>query len=156
MTLSEAAWDAGNTDVYATCEGSMLRKDDGLGSCGVRDGSTVQAVSMMRGGGKHKDNKGKAEKKQAASTNRLDQKCAGEPKSDQGPAIRECDKDAVIRMIEERKEFRDIVERVSDGSDVEVDLTKAQEFLGFDTGQRVTVECGIWWTVESRRKGRGR
>ena len=86
MTLSEGARDAGNTDVYATCEGRMLRKDDELGSCGVRD------VSRMRGGGKHKDNKGKAEKKEAASTKRLDQKCAGKPKSEQGPAIQQCNR----------------------------------------------------------------
>ena len=30
----------GKQDVYATCEGMVLRKDDALKSCGVRDGST--------------------------------------------------------------------------------------------------------------------
>ena len=38
----------GKQDVYATCEGTVLRKDDELKSCGVRDGSTVQIVSMLR------------------------------------------------------------------------------------------------------------
>ena len=32
-------------------------------NCGVRDGSTVQVMSRMRGGGKYKDKKGKEEKK---------------------------------------------------------------------------------------------
>ena len=48
------------------CEGRILGKSDELKSCGVRDGSTVQVVSRMRGGRKHKDKKGKEEKKQVA------------------------------------------------------------------------------------------
>ena len=52
--------------VYVTCEGRTLRKGDKLKSCGVRDGSTVQVTSRMRGGGKHKDKKGKVEKKHVA------------------------------------------------------------------------------------------
>ena len=47
----------GKQYVYATCEGKVLRKEDELKSCGVRDGSTVQIVSRLRGGGKHKDKK---------------------------------------------------------------------------------------------------
>ena len=53
---------------YVTCEGRILRKGDKLKSCGVRDGSTVQVTSRMRGGGKHKDKKGKEEKKRSASS----------------------------------------------------------------------------------------
>ena len=57
----------------------------------------------MLGGGRRKDRKSKPEKKQAAIPKRLEQKCAGELKSARGPTIRECDHDAVIRMIEETK-----------------------------------------------------
>ena len=53
-------------DVYVMCEGRILRESDKLKSCGVRDGSTVQVTSKMRGGGKHNHNKGKGEKKQVA------------------------------------------------------------------------------------------
>ena len=35
-------------------------------SCGVRDGSTVEVTSRMRGGGQRKDKKGKVEKKHVA------------------------------------------------------------------------------------------
>ena len=62
----------GRQDVYATCEGTVLRRDDELKSCGVRDGSTVQIVSMLRGGGKHKDKKNQSKKKQAKSPKRLE------------------------------------------------------------------------------------
>ena len=50
-------------DVYATCEGRMLRKDDELRSCGVSDGCTIQVMSKMRGGGTHTVKTSKAEKK---------------------------------------------------------------------------------------------
>ena len=45
----------------------MLRRDEKLESCGVRDGSTIQVTSRMRGRGKHKDKKSKAEKKHLES-----------------------------------------------------------------------------------------
>ena len=42
-------------DVYVTSGGRILRGSDKLKSCEVRDGSTVEVTSRMRGGGKHKD-----------------------------------------------------------------------------------------------------
>ena len=41
-------------DVYVTSEGRMLEGSEELGSCGVRDGSTVQVVRKLRGGGRSK------------------------------------------------------------------------------------------------------
>ena len=149
-------------DVYVTSDGRVLRTSEELGSCGVRVGSMVQIASMLRGGGRQKDKKSQTEKRQAANTKRLDQKCVEGAKSDKGPAIQECDKEAVIWMIEENEVYREIIECVAEGSDVEVEdkmqwyLTKAQEFSGFDKGQRETVDYGIRWAVEKRKKGRGR
>ena len=53
----------------------VRRRSDELRSCGVVDGSTVQVVSRMRGGGRYKDKKSKAEKKQAGSLERPEQNC---------------------------------------------------------------------------------
>ena len=39
----------------------------GVMSCGVLDGCAVRIVSMMRGGGKHRNRKNRAENKTAAS-----------------------------------------------------------------------------------------
>ena len=50
-------------DVYVTSGGRILRRDEKLKSCEVTDGCTVEVTSRMRGGGKHKDKKGKEEKK---------------------------------------------------------------------------------------------
>ena len=60
----------GNQDMYATCEGWVLRKDDELKICAVRDGGT--ALKMTRGGGRNK-----VKKKQAASPRRSEQRSAG-------------------------------------------------------------------------------
>ena len=57
-------------DVYVTSGGRVLRRSDELRSCGVVDGSTVQVVSRMRGGGRHKDKRSNAERKQAANQER--------------------------------------------------------------------------------------
>ena len=92
------------------------------------------------------DKKGKAEKKQAASVKRLEKQCAEEPKSDIGPAIRECDKDAVIRMREENEENRKLVERKLVESNTEVEkkmreyLAAVHEFSGRDERQVETLD----------------
>ena len=54
-------------DLYVMCEGKILRRSEELKSCEGRDGCTVHVVSRLRGGGKHKDNKGKVEKKQVTA-----------------------------------------------------------------------------------------
>ena len=83
-----------------TSGGRILRRSDKLESCEVRDGCTIQVTSRMRGGGKHKEKKSKAEKKQAASRKTLEQKIVEEVRSDKIPAIRECDKDATVTRQE--------------------------------------------------------
>ena len=51
----------------------MLGRSDELKSCRVRDGSTVQVVSRMRGGGRHKDKTSKAAKKRNWSPEKPEQ-----------------------------------------------------------------------------------
>ena len=68
-------------DVYVTSGGRILKGSDKLKSGEVCDGSTVEVTSRMRGGGKHKDKKSKADK-QAANAKTPEQKCDGESKSD--------------------------------------------------------------------------
>ena len=132
-------------DVYVTSGGRTLRRSGKLESCEVRDGSTVEITSRMRGGGRHKDKKSKVEKKQGMKQ---------EPRKNDGPAILESEKEAVIRMLEET-EYRKIVDDVSGGSDVDMEwkmrhwASKLRERPGADI-----LECGLRWAVEARRKGR--
>ena len=69
-------------DVFVTMHGRTLKRSEKLNSCGVSDGCTIQVMSRMRGGGKHKDKKSKAEKKQAESGKTLEQKFVEEVRSD--------------------------------------------------------------------------
>ena len=54
-------------DVCMTCEGRVIRRGDELKGCGISDGGTLQVMSRMRGGGRHKDKKSKAEKERDRS-----------------------------------------------------------------------------------------
>ena len=54
-------------EVYVTLHGRVLKRSEKLKNCEVTDGCMIQVTSRMRGGGKHKVKKSKAEKKQAAS-----------------------------------------------------------------------------------------
>ena len=50
--------------VYVTSGGRVLRRSEELRSYGVTDGSTLQVANRMFGGGRRKDKKSEAEKKQ--------------------------------------------------------------------------------------------
>ena len=138
-------------DVYVTSGGRILKGSDKLKSCEVRDGSTVEVTSRMRSGGKHKDKKSKAEKKQVMSQKAV---------SSEGPAILESEKEAIIRMWEENEGNRTFVQGISEGSDVEMEQTlqiyraAGREALRWNQGQADIVECGLRWAVEARRKAR--
>ena len=75
-----------------------------LKSCEVTDGCTIQVMSRLRGGGKHKDKKSKAEKKQVTSQKAV---------SNEGPAILDSEKEAIIRMWEENEGNRTFVQGIS-------------------------------------------
>ena len=61
-------------DVYVTSGGRILRRSDTLKSCEVRDGSTVEVTSRMRGGGgKHREKKSKIEKDRSGSPKKIEQ-----------------------------------------------------------------------------------
>ena len=105
----------------------------------------------MRGGGKHKDKKGKAENKQVTSQKSV---------SNEGPAILDSEKEAIIRTWQENEGSRKFIEVIPEGSDDEMEQalqsyrTAGREVLGWDQGQADMMECGLRWAVEARRKGR--
>ena len=157
-------------DVCVTVGGRVLRSSEELRSCGVRDGSTVQVMSRLLGGGRHKDKKSRqTEKTQSASSRRSDPLPAPQqvkdtegPRSGKGPVIQECVKDAVIRLIEEKKEYRGIVGRMSERNEHRCGTGDARISGGssgvFRIGQRTEEGCwwcGLRWAVEARRKREG-
>ena len=144
-------------DVYVTMQGRVLRRNEKLKSCGVIDGCTIQVTSRMRGGGKHKDKKSKAEK-QAASAKTPEQKCVGESRSDEGPEM--IPMDEARRRLEENEEYLKILECTSEENEGEV-RQKVQNYLAhiqkvswMTKEQFEHLENGVWQVVEARRKGR--
>ena len=101
-------------DVYVTSGGRVLRGSDKLKSFGVRDGSTVEVTSRMRGGGRHKDKKSKFEK-QTTNPERPEQKRDGEARSGEGPESIPIGE--VLRQLEESEEYQKKIEHVSEGSE---------------------------------------
>ena len=169
-------------DAYVTMQGKVLRTSEKLKSCGVTDGCTIQVTSRIRRGGRHKVKKSKESAKTERMEHRVDrkddevegvatdsaqpmgegseQRWADEVKSDKGPAIRECDKDAGIQMVEQTEVYRKIVDKMSGGNDFEVELMvqeymrMGRENLGWTQEQVEMLGCGIRWAVEARKKGR--
>ena len=98
-----------------------------------------------------KDKKSKAEKKQVTSQKSV---------SNEGPAILESEKEAIIQMWEGNEGSRKFIEIIPEGSDVEMEQalpssrTAGREVLRWDQGQVNMVECGLRWAVEARRRGR--
>ena len=107
-------------NVYVTCEGKVLRRNEELRSCGVRDGCIVQVVNRMRGGGKHRNKKNIAKKNTAASPKGQEpqrgQQEHGEEKISQSLLRREIAEDAVIRHFEETEGSRKIIANLAEGN----------------------------------------
>ena len=74
-------------DVYVMSGGRILKGSDKLKICEVRDGSTVEVTSRMRGRGRHKDKKSKSDKKQTTNSERPEQKFDEESKGGEGSEI---------------------------------------------------------------------
>ena len=120
-------------DVYVTMHGRVLRRDEKLKSCEVTDGCTIQVTSRLRGGGKHKDKRSKAEKRPAAS--------AKQPEP-----------------LQMEKVLEEMVTCIVEGRDVEGEqrlqsfLATIQKSTGWDKGLLEDMECRIRQAVEEKRR----
>ena len=129
-------------DVYVTCDGKALTRNGELRSCGVSDGCTVQVVNRMRGGGKHRNKKDKAEKKTTVSTKGQEpergQKEHNEEKIIQNLLSCEDAENEVIRRFVENEETRKIIERLAkaNNSDMERWIQIYTEVTGLDDEQK--------------------
>ena len=139
-TVSGSDW-----DVYVMCEGRILRKGDKLKSCEVRDGSTVEVTSRMRGGGKHKDKPCKVEKKQVVQI-------------DDGMCAIACERLKLLteRMSlefteEDRRRIPSDIENVRKVVAVVEEKVKGEDVQRMAVGRRFEETGGENATVERRR-----
>ena len=92
--------------IFVKIDGSRTIVMDVAQNDKVSDRCTIRVMSRMRGGGRHKDKKSKAEKKQVTSE---------EPVSNKGPAILESEMERVIQSVEEVEREQKDAERKGQG-----------------------------------------
>ena len=109
-------------DVYVTMHGKVLRRDEKLKSCEVTDGCTIQVTSRLRGGGKHKDKRSKADTKQGTEeSGKKDQEVGS--MSDKCQEMTKDQKDALIQTIERNEGYRRLITTISEAEDWDVQNT---------------------------------
>ena len=156
-------------EVIRTCEGRMPRKDDELKSCGVSDGCTIQVMSRMRGGGKHKVKTSKAEKKRDRTPEKPEQTRGQEGDSqvehntdnlddNSEAASQEIDREKAIKQFREQG-LQPTTRDLSEGSDEQVEdniqqyLKKLRDSARLETEQLSVMDEAVRWAVEAERKG---
>ena len=95
-------------DAYVTTQGRVLRRNEKLESCGVTDGCMIQVASRMRGGGRHKDKRNKAEKKRGRGEDGQEDQQV-ELVGGGCPEMTQSQKDVVIQMLEGNEGYQDFL-----------------------------------------------
>ena len=143
-------------DVYVTMHGRVLRRDEKLKSCEVTDGCTIQVTSRLRGGGKHKDKRSKADTKQGMDkSGQKDQQV--ESLIDKCQEATQAQKDVMIQLFEENDAYRKMITMISEAEDEEHEIQRFGKQLqsGVDEERAKLMKLGMRWAVEARKRGRG-
>ena len=110
-------------DVYVTMHGKVLRRDEKLKSCEVTDGCKIQVMSRLRGGGKHKDKRSKADTKQGMDkSGQKDQQV--ESLIDKCQEATQAQKDVMIQLFEENDAYRKMITMISEAEDEEHEIQR--------------------------------
>ena len=135
----------GKRDVHVTCEGRVVRRGAALKSCGISDGSTVQIMSRMLGGRKHRDNTGtrrterRRSKEQKKSKAR---KCVSEGESEEAPGQNTDERDAMSGLMNAKTGIgsgclvREGHERREKGTEVKMNVEAKEDLEAEEEGTR--------------------
>ena len=144
-------------DEYVTMHGKVLRRDEKLKSCEVTDGCTIQVTSRLRGGGKHKDKRSKADTKQGIEENGKKDQQVGSM-SDKCQEMTKDQKDALIQTIERNEGYRRLITTISEAEDWEYKIQRfgkqLQEKSEIGEERAKVMEWGMRWAVEARKRRR--
>ena len=145
-------------DVYVTMHGRVLKRGEKLKSYEVTDGCTIQVTSRLRGGGKHKDKKSKADTKRNVEESGKKDQLVGSM-SDKCQEMTKDQKDALIQTIERNEGYRKLITTISEAENWEHEIQcfrkQLQEQSGIEEERAKVMEWGMRWAVEARRRGRG-
>ena len=88
----------------------VLRGNDVIGKCGVEDGSTVNVMERLRGGGRHQNKKNQSGAQKKRDTHPEE----GETQAAQEIFIPECEKEKVVQQFKENG-LQDVIISLSEG-----------------------------------------
>ena len=104
-----------------TMHGRVLKRSENLKSCEVTDGCTIQVTSRMRGGGRHKDKRSKAETKRGMDeSGQKDQQVV--LLIDKCQEVTQAQKDVVIQPLEANETYRRMITMISEAEDEEHEI----------------------------------
>ena len=95
-------------DVYVTMHGRVLKRSERLKSFEVTDGCTIQVTDRLRGGGKHKDKRSRAETRRGMDT-------SGQKDQQVGLSVDKCQemtqaqKDVVVQPLEADETYQRMI-----------------------------------------------
>ena len=92
-------------DVYVTMHGRVLKRSERLKSCEVTDGCTIQVTDRLRGGGRHKEKRSRAETRQ------------GSWAISRQVSRNEAQKDVVIQPLEADETYQRMITMISQAED---------------------------------------
>ena len=144
-------------DVYVTMHGRVLKRGEKLKSYEVTDGCTIQVTSRLRGGGKHKDKKSKADTKRNVEESGKKDQLVGSM-SDKCQEMTKDQKDALIQTIERNEGYRKLITTISEAENWEHEIQcfrkQLQEQSEVGEERAKVMEWGMRWEVEARKRGR--
>ena len=140
-----------------------------LRSCGVSDGCTIQVMSKMHGGGKHKVKTSKAEKKRDRTPEKTERTRGQEAEfqvehntdrldDNSDAASQEIDRGNAIKQFREQG-LQPTIRDLSEGSEEQVEnkiqqyLKKLRDSARLETEQLSVMDKAVRWAVEAERKG---
>ena len=118
-----------------TMHGRVLKRSERLKNCEVTDGCTVQVTDRLRGGGRHKDKRSRAETRQGMdASGRKDQQVG--LSVDKYQELTQAQKDVVIQPLEADETYQRMITMILEAEDEEHKIQcfgkQLQETLGLD------------------------
>ena len=146
-------------DVYVTMHGRVLKRSERLKDCEVTDGCTIQVTDRLRGGGRHKDKRNRAETRQGTdASGQKDQQdeLSVDKYQEMTQAMTQAQKDIAIQPLETSEIYQTMITMILEAEDEEHKIQhfgkQLQEILKLDEEGAKKMEWGIRWAVEARNR----
>ena len=140
-----------------TIHGRVLKRSERLKSCEVTDGCTIQVTDRLRGRGRHKDKRSRAETRRGMDA-------SGQKDQQVGLSVDKCremtqaQKDVVIQPLEAHETYQRMITMILEAEDEEHKIQRfgkqLQETLGLDEERAKMMEWGMRWAMEARNRRR--